>query len=153
MKDIGKILMIVCFVFIFSCSKDKTVSPLIALSDTPLIKLYTVSPTSVTQFVDSIVFVITCWDKDGDIGFDNADSMALWLTDNRFPITEKYHIPPLTPDSAEIAIQTQLSVVLDHTILKDTTQTSEIATFSIKLRDRAGHWSNTVTTGNITILK
>jgi len=95
-----------------------------------------------------------CSDDDGDGGFGDydADTLSLWIADNRFPLTEKFHIPPLAPQGANISIGGDLLVLLEHIILESTTSMSEDATFTIKLKDRAGNWSNEVTSGPVTIL-
>ena len=105
----------------------------------------------VSQFDGPIVFTIFFQDGDGDIGFEDADSSALFLTDERFPLTEGYHIPPQTPGGAELTIQGTWELHLDHTILMDPYASSETATFRLKLRDRAGNWSNEVVSPPITI--
>lgn len=145
-------VMIFAMALTFSCKKDDPdpPDPYIPTSDTPSIALVDVAPLTVTQFVDSIVFTISYIDGDGDLGFDNADSLSLELTDNRVPLTEKFHIPPLSPVNTNIVIKGELIVILDHTSLIDTLG-SETTTYTIKLRDRAGNWSNSVTTGIITI--
>jgi len=45
-----------------------------------------------------------------------------------------------------------LNVVLKHTILLNENNPDEQATFTLRLNDRTGNWSNTVETGNITML-
>ena len=91
-------------------------------------------------------------DGDGDLGDYDADTLSLWITDTRFPLTEKFHIPPLAPQGSSISIEGDLHVTLEHIILESTTSMSEDATFTIKLKDRAGNWSNEVTSGTVTIL-
>ncbi|MCH8904156.1 MAG: hypothetical protein IIA45_09610 [Bacteroidetes bacterium] len=135
-----------------SCKRNEPVSndPNPPVSDTPMITLDKVAPTTVVQFQDSIVFTISYLDGDGDLGFDNADSLSLYLTDNRVGLTEKYHIPPLAPLGTNIVISGELLVVLDHTALLDTLG-NETTTYTIKIKDRAGNWSNEVESQTVTI--
>ena len=135
-----------CLLF-SSCQKDDGPNPISIL---PEIELKSVSPSSIQQF-DSLVFTIHYTDGDGDLGDYDADTLSLWITDNRFPLTEKFHIPPLAPQGAVITITGDLIVTLDHVILEDQASSSETATFTIKLKDRSGNWSNEVTSPSVTI--
>jgi hypothetical protein len=137
--------------FFFSCKKDSSANP--AISNVPAIQLKSLTPDTVHNLKDSLLFVIKYTDGDGDIGDENADTLSLWITDNRFPLTEKFHIIPLAPQGTSIPITGDLNVVLDHIILKDESSLSESATFSVKLKDRAGNWSNTVTSAGVIILQ
>ena len=139
------VLLTVC------CRKYENNDPLEPLSIVPKIELVNVAPTTVTQFEDSILFVIKYTDGDGDLGFESADSMSVELTDNRFPLTFHYHLQPLAPQNAAVAITGQLPIVLENTILQNSDGQTEQATFNIRLKDRAGHWSNTVTTPTVTV--
>lgn len=143
------------FIFFLSCNKDEVETP---VSDTPLsnipkIELKSVAPTTVTQYKDSVLFTVFYQDGNGDIGFSQADSLSLYLTDTRADLTEKFHISPQSPsDTTEVAIQGTLLITLDHTFLLDTAgTTSESTTYKIKLKDRAGNWSNSVETETIII--
>ena len=109
----------------------------------PSIRLLSVNPTNVVALQDSIVFQLEYTDGDGDLGFLEADSAVVYLTDNRFPLTEEYHVPPVAPVGDEIAVTGVWLVVLSRTIMQDPTADTEIATFSVRIRDRAGNWSNT----------
>ena len=137
---------------ISSCKRDKGNDPIPPASTTPALELVSVSPSSVHQLSDSITFVIKYTDGDGDLGYESADSMSLYLTDTRFPLTMDYHIQPLSPVGTSISITGNLSVVLHNTILKNSSSTSESAVFEIKMRDRSGHISNTLTCPAITVL-
>ena len=150
------VLFSAILLLVFSCKKATNPAndqPNEPVSDTPVIELLKFAPTTVTQFKDSILFTVKYLDGDGDLGYKNADSASLFLTDNRASLTETYHIPPLAPEGKEIAIEGNLIIKLDRTALLDTSNTQETTTYSIKLKDRAGNWSNTITTGSITIKK
>jgi len=133
------------------CKKYKDNDPMPAISNVPKIELISVSPMTVQQLQDSIVFTIRYTDGDGDLGFESADSMSVELTDNRFPLTFYYHLQPLSPQNAAVAITGQLPIVLDNTILQNPDATSEQASFGIRLKDRAGHWSNAITSSPVTV--
>ena len=140
------ILAIILLGLLFSsCKKDPP-----TISTTPSITFVSVNPTSVVQFQDSISFVISYTDGDGDIGQNDPNVYNLFLTDNRINVTYQYRISQLAPDNANIAITGNLTVVLKNAGITDNS-TSQSATYSIYLKDRAGHQSNTITSSAITI--
>ena len=55
-----------------------------------------------------------------------------------------YHLSPRAPAGTEIAIQGTLDVVLKHSIILDDNNDSEETTFSLRIKDEAGNWSNQV---------
>lgn len=135
-----------------SCRKDDSpANP--PISDIPEIALKSVSPATVQNLTDSLLFVISYIDGNGDLGDYEPDTLSLWITDERFPLTEKFHIIPLAPQGASIVISGELKVILDHIILKDQSAISETANFTIKLKDRAGNWSNSITAGLVTVVQ
>ena len=149
-------LFILTILFTLSCGKSEDIvtpdsDP--PLSNTPKIELKSVTPTTVTQFEDAIVFTVFFQDGDGDIGFSDPDSLSFYLTDTRKDLTEKFHIAPqAASDSTEVALQGYLVITLDHTFLLDTAGTSsETTTYKIKIKDRSGNWSNEETSSTITI--
>ena len=153
-RGLGGLILLLSFL-LNSCTKeektintetDKKPAPAI----TPTISLQSVNPTTVVQFKDSIVFNIKYNDGDGDIGFAEADSNTLYLTDTRKNLTEEYHIAPVAPIGVKIAVEGVLKIKLEHTILLSGT-TTETTTYNIKLRDRSGHFSNVITCPAITI--
>ncbi|MEX0967470.1 MAG: hypothetical protein WD077_09545 [Bacteroidia bacterium] len=132
---------------------DKDVMPGEPVSIVPYIELEEVTPHTVKQFEDRRHFFIFYRDGDGDLGHPDADSLTLYITDNRFPLTEAYHIPPSAPEGSDIAIQGVLEVVTEPIMLKDENNASEQVTYTVRLRDRAGNWSNEVTSENLTVEK
>jgi hypothetical protein len=147
MNKIGVYFTIIFGVLIVfsSCQKDPP-----AISTTPSITFVSVAPTSVTQFKDNINFTISYQDGDGDLGQNDPNVYNLFLTDNRINITYPYRIQQLAPDNSNIAIEGNLNIVLPNAGITDGS-TSQTATYSIYIVDRAGHQSNTVTSLGITI--
>jgi hypothetical protein len=142
----------ILLLIISACKKKKAEEVLPPISTTPVIELVAVTPTSVHAFSDSIVFNVKYTDGDGDIGDFNADSLSLVLTDNRNSnLVEKYPIAAAAPANVKVAVQGIYRIVLDHTILLNSSNTSETTTFSVQLKDRAGNWSNKVTSETITV--
>lgn len=148
-------LQFVCLLLLLSpfisCLKEES-SANLPVSNIPEIALLSVSPAAVHNLQDSLLFTMSYIDGDGDLGDYDVDSLSLWITDNRFPLTEKFHIIPLAPQGASIVITGELKVVLEHIILKDQSSVAEAATFTVQLKDRAGHWSNSVTSDTIMVL-
>ncbi len=130
-----------------SCKKDAPV-----YSDVPQIKLESVSPSSVKEYKEAVVFVISYEDGDGDLGEDSPDVKNLFITDNRIGVTYEYRIPQLAPQGAGIIIRGNLSVSIRNTGITDGSS-SQTVTYSVHLLDRAGHESNTVTSTAITVTK
>ena len=147
--------MAVATLHLASCKKEKPQDPVInpPISDTPSINLDTVTPVNVAEYKDAITFTISYEDGDGDIGEADADSMTVWLIDNRNSneLIEKYHIAPLVPAGQSITIKGVINLVLNHTAILDADAPTETTTYTIRLRDHAGHWSNDVTSGTVTI--
>ncbi len=138
--------------FIFGCKKKEDPQPNEPISNIPEIELVSVSPGTINEF-DDIVFTIKYTDGDGDIGTSDADEKVLDIVDNRFPVTHQFHVQPLAPSGSSITIQGNLDITLENVILKDQQNSSESATFTIKLKDQAGNWSNSITTSPVTINK
>lgn len=130
------------------CKKDK-----IDLQDpVPQILSVTASPSTVREYQDSIVFVVGYRDGDGDLGENSPSAKNLFVVDERINITESYRIKELAPDGANIPITGSLRVVLPSTGITNGS-TSQSATFTLYLRDRAGNESNHFTAPAITVVQ
>lgn len=148
--------LFIIIVLISSCERftsytsESDVQP--TIEKIPVIELLNVTPNTVQQFTDSIVFSIKYTDGDGDLGTYDADETPIEVIDNRNPsLIFPFHLPPLSPSNSDIIIQGELNIVLRNLILLDASNQSETTTFSIRLRDQANNWSNTVTSDNVTI--
>lgn len=147
---IKNIILAIAAALVIGCGKDdEIINP--PMSDVPAIELINVSPTTVTALGDSIVFIIHYEDGNGDLGFNAPDFMSLYITDTRIPLTESFFVPLLAPEGADIAIQGELEVVLNNTILVNPDATSETVEFEIQLRDRSGNYSNVLVAPVITV--
>jgi hypothetical protein len=132
---------------------DENENPIIGA--VPVIELLSLSATTIKAYTDSLTFKIKYTDGDGDLGTTDPDITSIELIDNRDPeaFVFGYHLSPRTPDGAVLTIQGELNIVLNNTILLDDNNTSETTTFSIRLQDRAGNWSNLVETGEVVVEK
>jgi hypothetical protein len=140
------ILTVLCFA---SCKKDKKEA---ALDPVPVIELISITPTNVTQFKDSILVTIKYTDNNGDIGDTNPDEYSLYVKDSRLVKADGYHIQPLAPVGNELVFSGQLNIKINTLFLLGN-GTQELANLSIKLKDRAGNWSNELISPSITINK
>lgn len=140
------ILLLICFEVV-GCKKDKKEYDVV-----PLIESVSINPTTVIQNKDSVTFVIKYIDGDGDLGENSPNAKNLFLTDNRLQIPYTYRINQLAPSGSTIAIQGEVNVVLNNIALTDSSS-QQSTSFSIYIKDRAGHQSNVILTGAITIKK
>jgi hypothetical protein len=135
-----------------SCEKETERipgDPLPPVSIVPAISIGSME-VNYTAF-DDIVIPVNYIDGDGDIGFSNADSSVVFVTDNRADIEFQFHVPPLAPDGSQVAIQGLLNVVMENVPLLGTEGDAETTTFTVRIVDRAGNASNEATTPTITI--
>ena len=137
-------LFIFLLIILFSCKKDKPLPP------EPTIELVSVTPTNIVQFKDSVQVIIKYKDNNGDIGDQSPDEYSLQVKDSRLTDPDWYHIPPLAPSGYELKIEGQIKIKINTMFLLGN-GSQEFSTLSIKLKDRAGHWSNEITTPSITI--
>ena len=134
-------------VIIFSCKKEEEKYP-----DTPEIEFVGMTPTSTTEFQDQVKITISYKDGNGDLGTEDPDFYSLLIKDARLSAYDEYHIQPLSPPGQTLQIEGDLDIVLTGLFVLDTVN-SETTSFSIKMRDRAGNWSNEVQTSSLTINK
>ena len=144
-------LILTCFtglLFLGSCGKDAPVR----VNTNPLIRFLSVSSDKVVQFKDSLVITFEYKDGDGDLGETDPDKNSLQIKDSRLAKPDFYFVKPLAPPGSGISIQGTIAVKLKNTFLLGTAD-QETAYYEIRLKDRSGNWSNTITTPLITILK
>lgn len=132
---------------ITSCKKDKTEPNII-----PKIEFISISPSTVVEYKDAITIVISYDDYDGDLGENNANVKNLFVTDSRNNVTYEYRISQLSPSGSTIHIKGNLNTIIKNTAITDNSN-SQSVTYSLYLKDRAGHQSNSVTTSAVTITK
>lgn len=144
MKQYWIILLGMCA--LASCGKNDE-----ALGPIPTLAFVSVSPTTATQFTDSLTFVIEYEDGDGDLGSNDPDIKNLYLTDSRNGVIYEFRVKQLAPSNSTIAIKGTLSVVLDRVGLIGSGN-AETTTFNIYMTDRAGNASNIITSSQVTIV-
>ena len=141
-KQISIILL--CFVLITSCKKEDNTPKI------PEISLVSISPTTLVQFEEPVNIVIGYKDLDGDLGFENPDSFALQIKDNRLEDPDWYHVPPLSPIGSNVSIKGELDIQISSLFLLGN-GSEEQTSFTIKMVDRAGNWSQEIMTPQLII--
>lgn len=134
-----KIILIIPLLF-FGCKKEELREDM----DVPYISIKRITPKIVQEFTESVLLEIAYEDGNGDLGFQNPDVLSLSVQDSRLNTPDFYHIPPLAPDGEEIYIKGTFNVYLNTTFLIGV-GSSEKLTYSVRIKDRAENWSNTVT--------
>lgn len=140
------ILLVWLFCLFNACKKDTNVSTV------PSIQFISVSSDTLKSFKDSLMIEFEYSDADGDIGEENPDKNDLYVKDRRLSNADYYFVKPLAPIGSDIHIKGVLKVQIKNTFLLGTGN-SELTQFDLKLKDRAGNWSNTIHTGDILIVR
>ena len=130
-----------------ACKKE---DPELDIDPIPYITLEEVSATQIQEFQEDITITIGYEDEDGDLGFENPDSLSVEVKDSRLSLPDLYHLQPLAPPDTELHIVGTINVVVPSPFLLGN-GTSETVNYTVRIRDRAGNWSNPVTTEDIII--
>ena len=141
-----KLILFLLSLSIFGCKKDEK------YSEIPEIEFVSLTPNSTTEFSQNIVLKLTYKDGDGDIGHEDPDVYALFVKDSRLPKADEYHVKPLTPPEQTLQIEGELTVRLSSIFVLGSDST-ESTKYRVKLRDRAGNWSNEIETSSIQVSK
>lgn len=118
----------------------------------PVISKVVLNQSTFKQFTDTVVISFDYADGDGDLGYDNADSLSLEIKDVRFAKADYYHVRPLAPAGSQINIHGTIKVTLKNVFLLGA-GSSETTKFQILIKDRMQHWSNILETKTISITK
>jgi len=135
-------------VFFNSCTKYEEVKE----SEKPSITYTTITPMNIAEFKDSVQITIKYKDGNGDLGDENPDELNIYVKDNRLDKPDYYHLHALAPPGKNIAIDGTLNIKLKNTFLIGSGN-SETTSYEVKIKDRAGNWSNSITTEMVTISK
>ena len=122
------------------------------ISNVPAIEIRQVSPLTIEEFDGNVKVFLKYQDGDGDLGYPEADSLSLEVWDARLAEPYWYYVPALAPVGEVLSIKGELEITLNGTFILGN-GTSETTTFTMRIHDRAGNWSNTVETPTITIVE
>lgn len=128
-----------------------TVSDELPFAVEPSIELLRISDTELTEFTESLELTLRYEDGDGDLGNADADVNSIFVRDERLTEPDAYYLAPLAPADARIGITGNLTVILSPTFRLGNAAT-ETTTLTLWLTDRAGHESNRLTVGPLTIV-
>ncbi len=129
------------------CKKDAEV-----FSNTPELRIVSVSPESVVEFQEEIIVVVEYTDGNGDLGNPDPDINSLFVKDARLANPDAYFVQPLAPVDANVPITGQLNVHI-QSIFVFGNGMQETTTYEMYMVDREGNQSNTVITPEITIVQ
>jgi hypothetical protein len=146
-----KTLVISCFALVLmavsSCKKTEDIS------NTPSIKFISITPNPAIKYQDPVKITIEYTDGDGDLGSNTADAKNAFITDSRNNVTYEFRIPQQAPDNSPITIKGNLTFDLSPQGFVDDNNSSETATYSVYIVDRAGNKSNSVQSTALSINK
>ncbi len=134
----------------------------------PLIEFISLSKNTLKQTPlgqDSILITIGFTDGDGDLGFKN-DEPSIFITDGRDSFVKPpYRIPYIDQQGAGNGISGEISILLPTTCCIYTDPLTgfrlscenvpvkfDSVFYYIRIRDRAGHFSNQITTPKIQLI-
>jgi len=140
--------LLLMLILVTSCKKKSLEKE--GYTEVPQIELKSLSTQSVHQFKDSVIIVISYKDLNGDLGEQNPDNNSLYILDSRLAAADYYHIPPITPEDLEFKTRGSIRIK-KPTLFLFGDGGDEKTRLTIKVMDRAGNWSNEVTTEEITI--
>lgn len=141
-----KYLYLLPILFVVSCAKkEDKITP----DPKPILKILSLSPSSVQEF-QPVTLTLEITDGDGDIGEDNPDNKTLSIKDSRLPEADMYHVQPLAPPDTKVAIKAPLKIEIPNLFLFGNGNSEQVS-FTIKIKDRSGNWSNEVSSAAITI--
>ncbi|MBL7935249.1 MAG: hypothetical protein JNM51_05505 [Bacteroidia bacterium] len=149
LKSIIYSFVLIVFIQTTSCKKKKTT---VNKDGIPTIEFVSISPGTVTEFQDPITIRFSYIDYNGDIGENDPNKTNLMLRDNRNGVEYKMRIKQLAPSGSSIIIKGNLEVQLNNTLITNNSN-SESVSYTLKIQDRAGNWSNEINTTAITVTK
>ncbi|MCC6599372.1 MAG: hypothetical protein IT223_01710 [Crocinitomicaceae bacterium] len=146
MKELTYLFLPVIFAFSFllSCKKEED------LPVVPQITYRSISSTNIQSFNNEIEIGFSYEDFQGDLGNSDPDIFSLRIKDDRLSDYDWYHIPPMAPGTTPLHIKGTYSIVLKPLFLMGNGG-NEATRFTLQIKDRAGNWSNQITTPVVTI--
>lgn len=142
------LIMLVPTLLLSACKEKDTVYNEVI----PKIEVVSINPSSVKEYEGEVEVTLYYRDGDGDLGENNPDVHNLFFVDSRIGIIERFRIPELAPQDANILIAGTLKVSLPPTGITDNSS-SQSFQYTVYVRDRANNESERVETPTITVTK
>ncbi len=138
------VAFIISSLLIWGCAED------ITFEATPQIELVSIGPSTLIELQDSIHIVVAYEDGDGDLGENDPEAKNFFIRDERIDLTYEFRIQELVPGGSEVPIRERLELTLPNTVITNGGN-SQTVTYRIWVVDRAGHESNRISAGTITV--
>lgn len=149
MKKHWWILMSFISVFaIVGCTNEKDLD----ITNEPRIEFKSITPTQAKQYKDAVRITLEYTDGDGDLGENVSGVSNAFVTDSRNNLSYAFRIRQLAPDNSPIALKGTLVIEVPAISLINSSSAEETAYFTVFIKDRAGHASNSIQTSAIQVL-
>jgi hypothetical protein len=145
------VFILIATLCLVSCKKEE-IKVQGDYSEIPSIEFKSINTETIKEFQDSVIIVIGYKDLNGDIGQLDPDNNSLYIKDRRLPAADYYHIPPVTPEDVEFKTRGTIRIVVPTLFLLGNGG-NETTVLQIKIKDQAGHWSNELSTPELTITR
>ncbi|NUQ26039.1 MAG: hypothetical protein HUU34_18980 [Saprospiraceae bacterium] len=139
-------------------------------ADEPEINFISLNKNTIAQGngnspADTLAVVFGFTDGDGDLGI-NGDSLDVYLKDSRDGFVNTYKLPVIPEEGVGNGISGEITIKIPNVpfnicctypdnsdaCLPNANFPTDTFSYSINIRDRAGHLSNTIQTATVTIL-
>ncbi|MEL6255893.1 MAG: hypothetical protein AAFR87_28065 [Bacteroidota bacterium] len=137
----------VIFLTIWSCERQVAIGP---FDPAPILHQISLSQDSLIEFQDSLFLYLDYEDANGDLGYSLPDQKSLWIKDSRLEEADWYHVPPLAPEGIEVHIQGRFRIDLGSPFMLSNDELEEIV-YKVKLQDRAGNWSEEISSDTLVL--
>lgn len=121
-------------------------------SEVPQISLVSLSHDSITEYNDVLSITIFYKDGDGDLGFEDPETYAVFIRDSRLEEFDGFYLGPVAPPGQTISVQGKLTIEFPSLFVFGN-RTEENTRFFIYMIDRAGNKSNELITESVIIKK
>ncbi|HNS47787.1 MAG TPA: hypothetical protein PKH94_11150 [Bacteroidales bacterium] len=142
-------ILFVMFLGLISCRENADEPP---FSVIPEIRFKGLSHDTIREFEDILTLSFRYQDGDGDLGYEEPDSYAVFIRDARLTKYDGFYLAPVAPPGAVIAVQGDLKVEFPSLFVFGN-RTEERTKFYIYMIDRKGNKSNELTTPEVIIKK
>jgi hypothetical protein len=121
-------------------------------SKIPHISLVGLSHDTLIEYRDVLSITIFYQDGDGDLGFEDPETYAVFIRDSRLETFDGFYLGPVAPPGVAISIQGNLTIEFPSLFVFGN-RGEESTRFFIYIVDRAGNKSNELITQPVIIKK